>query len=208
MVALATRWLYSLSTVEVALPAAVLLLVAGRVYYGSVLFSPQLLPVWAAVRRVATPVVETLLTRIAPIPVSLESETPKREYVGAVDLSPKALALAVDGDRAVEIPLLATYSTDWDGNSERGTFVWYCGSAPGSFPRWLRPHQVHIRCYEVADRTRVTAHFEPNSYRPDTWLSFISGSATKADNGVQRATRAITDAGIELHNTQTQVEGV
>lgn len=191
-------WLLSY---QIALPTVAVVVVVGRLYYGSVIFAPRFLPVWAVARRILTPLSQRLLMRVVPIPVSLESSIPKREYVGVVDLSPQELATRVDGERDVEIPLLASLSSDWDGNLESGTFVWYCGSKPAWLPRWLRPYQVHITLFRIGSATRVTAHFEGNSYRPDYWIDHLTqGASYNAAKGVQRCKRALQDSGVSLTN--------
>lgn len=199
--------LRDIQTIEIALPAAVCFVLATRLYYGPVIFAPRFMSLWAVGRRVLTPILQRVIYRSIPINISLESTVGTEEYVGVVEQSPTQLALQIDGERNVEIPLLATYATDWDGNAEAGTFVWYCGSKPSWLPRWLKPHQVHVTCFRIGSKTRLTAHFEANSYRPDMWLAHVStGEHRSPAKGVQRTKRALSDAGVSLSNTELELE--
>lgn len=194
------------SALQIALPVVVAAVVIVRLYYGSVVFAPRFVSVWAVGRRILTPILQRVVYRFLPVQIALESTVTKAEYVGVVDHSPQELALRIDGERDVEIPLLATVSEDWDGNIEDGTFVWYCGPKPAWLPRWLRPYQVHITCFEIGGQTRVTAHYEANSYRPDYWMShFVSNGHRSVGKGVQRAKRAIQDANVRLRKTSVRV---
>lgn len=182
--------------------AAVIVVVLARLYFGSVLFAPRYTPLWNVLRKVAAPVVARVVLPRLPIPVSVETSVIRAEMVGTVDLTPVELAKRIDGERAVEIPLLTPLTADWDGNTEDGTFVWYHGSKPSWLPRWLRPYQIHVTCFRIGDRTRVCAHYEVNSYRPGSWVDFLTGGDSYSPGkGVQRTRRACDDAGINLTMT-------
>lgn len=192
--------------IEVAAPIVVMLAAFMRLYFGSVVFDPRYAAVWNSVRRVATPILQRVIYSTAIPDVEVENESTKEEYVGVVDLTGQELALRVDGERDVEIPLLAGFKTDWDGNKETATFVWYCGRQPATLPRWLKPYQVHVTAFRVGGKTSVCAHFEANPWRPDLALDHLfKGSSFSAPKGVQRTKRAIRDAGVQLSETELEV---
>lgn len=198
--------LSELLRIEITAPAVVLLVAFTRLYFGSVVFAPRFAAVWNTVRRVATPLLQRIIYQTAIPNVQIENQATKEEYVGVVDLSAQELIMRVDGERDVEIPLLAGFKTDWDGNKESGTAVWYCGRQPIGFPKWLKPHQVHFFCFRVGDRTRVCAHFEANPWRPDMALDHLfKGDSFSAPKGVQRTKRALKDADVPLHNAELEV---
>jgi len=192
-----------LLSVEVYAPTVVFLAVFARLQLGSVVFAPRYAAVWNTIRKVATPILQRAIYQTAMPNVEIENQALKEEYVGVVDLTGQELTMRVDAERDVEIPLLAGFKTDWDGNKESSTFVWYCGKAPFGFPKWLKPHQVHIFTFRVGDRTRVCAHFEANPWRPDMWADHLfKGQSFSPAKGVQRVKRALRDAEVPVQNTE------
>lgn len=175
--------------------------VVARVYFGSVLFSPQYVTVWNIIRRVATPILQRMIYRFAPFNIAVENESVPDEYAATVETDPKPLATAIDGVREVEIPLLAGYKTAPDGRKERATFVWYVGPRALSWlPRWLRRYQVHVTVFqrEGGDTYDLYAHYEANSYRPDMWADHLfKGESFSAEKGVSRTQNALDDAEID-----------
>lgn len=202
----ADQLLAQLTTVEVAAPTVILLAVFARLYFGSVVFAPRYAAVWNTIRRLVTPILQRVIYQTAIPNVRIENHATKDEYVGVVDLSAQELAMRIDAQRDVEIPLLSGFKTDWDGNKESGTFVWYCGRQPTTLPKWLKPYQVHVFCFRVGDRTRVCAHYEASPWRPDLALDhLLKGSSFSAPKGVQRTKRALRDAGVPLSETELEV---
>lgn len=197
--------LAQLTTVEVAAPTVILLVVFARLYFGSVVFAPRYAAVWNTIRRLATPILQRAIYQTIIPNVRIENHATKDEYVGVTDLSAQELAMRIDAERNVEIPLLSGFKTDWDGNTESGTFVWYCGRQPTTLPKWLKPYQVHVFTFRVGNRTRVAAHFEANPWRPDLALDhLLKGSSFSAPKGVERTKRALRDAGVPLSATELE----
>jgi hypothetical protein len=202
----ADQLLAQLTTVEVAAPTVIFLVAFARLQFGSVVFSPRHAAVWNTIRKVAAPILQRLIYRTTIPNVEVENEAVKEEYVGVVDLSAQELIMRVDGERDVEIPLLAGFKVDWDGNKESGTAVWYCGKQPVGFPKWLKPYQVHFFAFRVGGKTRICAHFEANPWRPDLWFDHLfKGDSFSAPKGVQRMKRALADADVPLHNEELEV---
>lgn len=197
--------LESLLTTDVAATAVVFVAVAARLKYGSVIFAPGFAAVWNTARRLLVPILQRVIYRTAIPNVEIENEAVKEEYVGVVDLTGQELALRIDGHRSVEIPLLAGFKEDWDGNTESATFVWYCGRPPMGLPNWLAPLQVHVTCFRVGEKTRVTAHLEANPWRLDRWADHLfKGPSFSAPKGVQRTKRALDDAEVTI--TEAELE--
>lgn len=194
----------SLLTTEVAATTTVFIVVAARLYFGSVVFAPRYAAAWNAARRLTVPILQRLIYQARWFPdVKIENKATKEEYVGAVDLTGQELALRIDGHRNVEIPLLAGFKTDWEGNRESATFVWYAGKPPARLPNWLSPYQIHVTCFRVGQQTRVTAHYEWNPWRLDRILDHLrKGESFSVKKGVERTKRALSDAEVTLTKTQ------
>jgi len=195
-----------LMSIEVYAPTVIFLVAFARLQFGSVVFAPRYAAIWNTVRKVATPILQRMIYQTAIPNVGIENNAVKEEYVGVVDLSAQELIMRVDGERDVEIPLLSGFKTDWDGNKESGTAVWYCGKQPVGFPEWLKPYQVHFFTFRVGGKTRVCAHFEANPWRPDLWADHLfKGGSFSPPKGVQRMKRALKDADVPLHNSELEV---
>jgi hypothetical protein len=191
--------LESVSAVEIAAPLVVGIVVLARLYYAPVVFAPRFTRLWNILRRIGVPLLQQGIYRFLPITVSIENKAVEEELVGVADATPTGIATAVDSERNVEIPLLAGYKTDWEDNAESGTFVWYCGSKPAGWPRWLRHNQVHVTMFETDNGTRITAHKEANPWRLDLAVDHLTkGPSFDAHEGVVRTRRALSDAGIDL----------
>lgn len=196
----------ALQQVEIAAPIVVFAVVISRLYFGGVIFAPRYAAIWNTIRRVAAPLVQRLIYNTAVPNVKIENEAVRSEYVGTVDLTGQELALRVDGERDVEIPLLAGFKTDWDGHPESSTFVWYCGRTFSLLPNWLRPYQVHVFTFRIGDRTRVCAHLEANPWRPDMALDHLfKGDSFSPEKGVARTMRALQDAGVTITEQSLEV---
>jgi hypothetical protein len=194
------------ATVELTATVVVLAVLLTRLYFAPVVFSPRYTILWNATRRIAVPLLQTLIYRRLPFNIEIENEAVREEYVGVTELTPKELALRLDRERDVEIPLLAGLKTDWDGNTEDGTFVWYCGSKPAGLPRWLRAYQVHVTVFRIGGKTRITAHYEANPWRVDRLIDHLrKGQSFSAGRGIQRFKRAAADANVQLSETSVGV---
>jgi hypothetical protein len=185
---------------DVGLPTvatAVVVFLIARIWFGSAIFAPRFMGLWGAIRRWAAPIVQQQIYSRIGYGIQIEREVPKRQSVGVVDLSATELAQRLDTERPVEVPLLAGTKTDWDGNDESGTFIWYCGPRVSWLPRWLSKYQVHVSVFQIGQRFRVTAHREANSWRPDLWIDHLTrGPSHSTANGVQRSRRALRDVSI------------
>lgn len=186
---------------------ALAVLIVGRVWFGSAIFAPRFMSLWGAIRRRAAPIVQQQLYSRLGYEIKIEREVPKRQFVGVVDLTPIELAQRLDAERPVEVPLLAGTKTDWDGNPESGTFIWYCGPRASWLPRWLSKYQAHVSVFKVGQRYRATAHREANSWRPDLWIDHLTrGPSHSAANGVQRSRRALRDVSVPFDTLVTPME--
>lgn len=191
-----------------AATAVVFIGVVARLYFGSVLFHPRHTHIWNFVRRFAVPLLQQVVYRHLPINVAIENHSEPNEYVGTVDETARGLALAIDGVREVEVPLLNGLKTSPDGRTESGTFVFYTGGRPPWAPRWLRAYQVDFTTFDREDgRVDVYAHYEANAYRPDLAIDHLTkGPSFSAQKGVDRARAALTDAGIEYQMVDQPAE--
>ena len=75
--------------------------------------------------------------------IGAENRAVREEFVADVDATPREVATALD-----------------------------------NAPDWLRPDQIHVFMFRVdddrpGDRTRVAAHYEANSWRPDRWRDHL-----------------------------------
>lgn len=204
-----------LTSIEVVAPVVIITLALARLQFAPVVFSVRYMAGWNLLRRVLVPILQTLIYRRVPFNVEIENHAVRSEHVATVEPSTQELALAIDGERDVEVPLLAGLKTDWDDNTESGTFVWYCGQPPKikwliperyrpawlevPLPRWLAPFQVHVTVFDTEDGRRVTAHFEANPWRPDQWADhLLKRSSYSAEKGVEKTHRALKDADVEI----------
>lgn len=187
---------------QVAAPVVVLVAVFARVYFGGVIFHPRYVKVWNVVRRLLVPIIDRVVS--ARLGISVENEAYREELVGYVDLTPPELARRLDQVAEPEVPLLAGLKTDWEGNTESGTLTVYHGPRPWpGAPRWLRPRQTHMTTFDVQTasgtfQSRLTAHDEANSYRPDKWVSHLFAGSQSPQEGVERAARLLHSAGVEI----------
>lgn len=183
----------------VLIPAAVAVLVVVRAYFGSVIFAPRWSRAWNVARRVLSGPVQTAISQFTPLAIEVENESTWDEWVGVIEPTDEPLAVVVDGERSVEVPLLAGFKTAPDGETEHETFVWYYGARPWpSAPNWLRPKQVHVTTFRSGDEIAVYAHAEANSWRPDLFADHLrKGPSFSVAQGVQRADMALDAAGVE-----------
>lgn len=179
--------------IGVAAPVVVLALVALRWRYGSVLLDLRFVHAWNVARRVAIPLVDRVAKRAFGSSIA-ENKATEAEHVADFDESVRDLCdrIQAASDRDFEVSALAGLKTDWEGNREAASIVGFEGPRPfPGAPDWLRADQVHVFMFTLPDGgTRVCAHMESNSYRPDRWHDHLyKGPTYSPDRGV-RATEA------------------
>jgi hypothetical protein len=171
--------------VEIVAPAVVLLLVALRWYYGSVLLSLRFWRFWGTARRLYMPT----LGKVWP---ASENDAHRVEQVvdTPADVGTVLHRLQQGSGRKLEVSILSGLKTDWDGNTEVASVVGYHGPKPfPGAPEWLRAKQVHVFAFRYDGVTRVCAHEEANSFRPDKWRDHLTkGPSFDARAGVDRVT--------------------
>ena len=191
--------LFEVSHVAIAAVALVSLLGIVRLYSGSVLLQLRYLNFWGNARRLFMPVIDKVAKRL--VGVSAENRAFETEHVVDVQADPKSVAEGIDkvSEREFEVSVLSGYKTDWDGNKEIASIVGYDGSKPWpNAPDWLRADQVHITMFVTDDlETRVTAHYEANSWRPDRWKDHLfKGKTFDAERGVDLTREWMKEAGL------------
>jgi len=167
------------SPVGVAAVALVTTLVVARLWGGGTLLGLRFLRFWSIARRLGMPLLDRVGKRL--VGIGAENRAVREEFVADVEATPRAVATALDRapDRAFEVSVLSGLKTDWDGNTEVASIVTYAGPKPTpAAPDWLRPDQIHVFMFRVDDdrpgeRTRVCAHYEANSWRPDRWRDHL-----------------------------------
>ena len=133
------------------------------------------------------PVIDKVAKRL--VGISAENRALETEHVVDVQADPKSVAEGIDevSERDFEVSVLSGFKSDWDGNKEIASIVGYDESKPWpNAPDWLRSDQVHITMFVTDDLdTRVTAHYEANSWRPDRWADHLfKGETFDAEKGV------------------------
>ena len=191
--------LFEVSHVAIAAVALVSLLSIVRLYSGSVLLQLRYLNFWGNARRLFMPVIDKVAKRL--VGISAENRALKTEHVVDVQADPKSVAEGIDevSERDFEVSVLSGFKTDWDGNKERVSIVGYDGSKLWpSAPDWLRADQVHITMFVTDDsETRVTAHYEANSWRADKWKDHLyKGETFDAERGVSLTKEWMKEAGL------------
>ena len=171
----------------VAAIGLVVSLIILRLYFGNTLLHTRFAPFWGTARRLFMPVVDRVAKRT--VGISAENDAVEAEHVGDYDRDPDALirALQRGSERRLEVSVLSGLKTDWDGNTEIRSVVGYEGATPWpGAPRWLRAKQVHVFMFRTdAGKTRVAAHEEANSWRPDLWADHLfKGPSFDVEAGV------------------------
>lgn len=171
---------------DVAAPALVATLVTLRVVAGPAVLSLRRVTLWGTARRLYMPVVDRAAKRVAGI--SAENYASRAEHVGDYPLTTQEAANRIQDHsaRAFEVSVLSGLKTDWGGNTEVASIVGYHGPRPfPGAPDWLRPKQVHVFMFRVEAGTRVCAHEEATSWRPDLWRDHLrKGDSFDAEAGV------------------------
>ena len=179
--------LFEVSHVAIAAVALVSALAITRLYKGSVLLDLRYVHFWGNARGIFMPFIDKLAKRV--VGISAENHAVESEHVVDVQADPKSVAEGIDevSERDFEVSVLSGFKTDWDGNKEIASIVGYDASKPWpSAPDWLRADQVHITMFVTDDsETRVTAHYEANSWRADKWKDHLfKGETFDAEKGV------------------------
>ena len=184
--------------VAVAAVALVTTLVVVRLYAGGSLLGLRFLSFWSIARRLFMPVLDRVAKRL--VGIGAENRAVREEFVADVDATPRevATALQTESDREFEVSVLSGLKTDWDGNTEVASVVTYAGAKPiPNAPDWLRTDQIHVFMFRAGDRTRVAAHYEANSWRPDRWKDHLfKGETFDAAEGVARVSTLLDESGL------------
>ena len=167
--------------------ALVVSLVIVRLYFGNTLLHTRFAPFWGVARRLFMPVVDRVAKRT--VGISAENEATREELVTEAPASPDEVIARLQrgSERRLEVSVLSGLKTDWDGNTEVRSVVGYEGAKPWpGAPRWLRDKQVHVFMFRDGDVTRVCAHEEANSWRPDLWADHLfKGPSFDVAEGVE-----------------------
>ena len=177
--------------------AAILLvstLVIARFYTGSVLLQIKYLEFWGTARQLFMPLIDKLAKRL--VGISAENHAKEIEHVADIRNSPREIAETIQANskREFEVSVLSGLKRDPKNRKEVASIVGYMGNRPWpNSPEWLRSKQVHIFMFEYGDYTRLYAHVEANSWRPDLWRDHLfKGDSFDAEQGV-RITKAWLD---------------
>jgi hypothetical protein len=167
--------------------ALVTVLVVVRFYAGARLLDPKHMTWWGIARRIGMPVVDQLAKR--SVGISAENKAHRSEFVHDVDADPVDVrdALIAQSNERWEVSVLSGLKSDWADNKEVASLVCYFGNkpAPGA-PDWLRDKQTHVFLFSAGIGTRICAHNEANSWRPDQWRDHLfKGESFDAQAGVE-----------------------
>ena len=181
-------------TVALAAILLVSTLVIARFYTGSVLLDIKYLEFWGTARQLFMPLIDKLAKRL--VGISAENSAHETEHVADICNSPREIAdmIQANSKREFEVSVLSGLKRDPINRKEIASIVGYMGARPWpNSPEWLRAKQVHIFMFDVGDYTRLYAHVEANSWRPDLWKDHLfKGESFNAEQGV-RITKAWLD---------------
>ena len=188
----------ALGTEPTAVAAVALVVALGllRTYAGPELLGLRFLTFWGTARRIFMPAVDRVAKRAVGVPA--ENHAPVEEFVGDSSLSPREVAdrLQRVTDRRFEVSVLSGLKTDWEGNDEVASIVAYDGPKPWpGAPFWLKPAQYHVTMFDADGATRVTAHYEATSWRPDKWRDHLwKGETFDAERGRRQVEEWLREA--------------
>lgn len=176
--------------VAAAAVTLVSILVVTRLSAGSDLLAIRFVAFWGAARRIYMPLLDRVGTQT--VGIGAENRAMRREFVAdvAAPVTDVVAALDAAGYSRYEVSVLSGLKSDWAGNVEVASIVTYAGPKPFPVaPEWLRRDQVHVFLFRPdhgPDRTRVCAHYEANSWRPDRWKDHLyKGPTFDAAKGVR-----------------------
>jgi hypothetical protein len=184
--------------------ALVTVLLVVRLYSGSRLLDPRYMVFWGLARRLLMPVVDQLAKRA--VGISAENNARQVEYVHDTPADPADVrdALIDESGERWEVSVLSGLKTDWSGNVEIASLVCYYGSKPTpGAPDWLRDNQTHVFMFSMSGiGTRVCAHNEANSWRPDQWKDHLfKGESFDAEGGVEKVKGWLRASDVTLADT-------
>ena len=187
--------------VAAAAVTLVAVLVVTRLSAGSDLLSTRFVTFWGTARRIYMPALDRLGTQT--VGIGAENRALRQEFVVdvAAPVTDVVAALDAAGDSRYEVSVLSGLKSDWAGNTEVASVVSYHGPKPfPAAPDWLRPDQIHVFLFRPdhgPDRTRVCAHYEANSWRPDRWKDHLyKGETYDAGKGVRQVRAELVAEGL------------
>jgi hypothetical protein len=182
--------------------ALVTALIVVRFYAGARLLDPKHMTWWGIARRVFMPLIDRLAKRT--VGISAENQAHKEEEVAMTPADPVDVrdALIEQSGERWEVSVLSGLKTDWTGkNKEIASLVCYHGGkpAPGA-PDWLRDKQTHVFMFSLSGvGTRVCAHEEANSWRPDQWRDHLyKGDSFDVEAGKSDVTAWLEESDVTL----------
>jgi hypothetical protein len=180
--------------------AVVTTLLVVRLYAGSRLLDPRYMVFWGLARRLLMPIIDQLAKRA--VGISAENQAHRSEYVHDTPDTPADVrdALIAESDERWEVSVLSGLKTDWSENVEIASLVCYYGSKPTpAAPDWLREKQTHVFMFSSGVGTRVCAHNEANSWRPDKWKDHLfKGESFDAEAGVDDVSAWLTSSDVSI----------
>jgi hypothetical protein len=182
----------------------VTLLVVVRFYAGARLLDPKHMTWWGIARRIFMPIVDQLAKQAVGISAENHARTNEQATVTPADPVDVRDALIKQSGERWEVSVLSGFKTDWADNKEIASLVCYHGDTPtpGS-PDWLRDKQTHVFMFSLSGvGTRVCAHEEANSWRPDLWRDHLfKGDSFDAHAGVVRVKGWLDSSDVVLADT-------
>jgi len=187
--------------VAAAAVTLVSVLVVTRLSAGSDLLAIRFVTFWGTARRIYMPLLDRVGTQT--VGIGAENRALRQEFVAdvAAPVTDVVAALDAAGDSRYEVSVLSGLKSDWAGNTEVASVVSYAGPKPiPAAPDWLRPDQVHVFLFRPdhgPERTRVCAHYEANSWRPDRWKDHLyKGETYDAAKGVRQVRGELATEGL------------
>lgn len=178
MLDLLTNHIYELAAVAIAG------LAATRLYYGDRFYE---IP-WHPLRVTIIPLAHGIAKRTLGEEYYTTYDVDPVEHVATLDIGPEDVIDDLEAAGYVVEPL-ASVKTNWTGTEEAGSYARHRGEKlfPGA-PEFLKERQVHVTLFEAPNSgTIVTAHEEPNSWRPDLVEEHYRGESTNIELGRQLA---------------------
>jgi hypothetical protein len=187
--------------------ALVTALVFVRLYAGARLLDPKYMTWWGIARRIFMPLIDRLAKRT--VGVSAENQAHEKEQATVTPTDPVDVrdALIEQSGERWEVSVLSGLKTDWAGNKEVASLVCYHGDKPTpGAPDWLRDKQTHVFMFSLSGvGTRVCAHEEANSWRPDQWRDHLfKGESFDVSAGVSDVTEWLEMSDVTLSDDMPQ----
>jgi hypothetical protein len=193
-------------TITIAAVAVVSTLGIIRLYSGGYFLHPKFMTVWGLLRRLFMPLLDQYAKRT--VGISVENKARRGEFVHDIDSTPVEVrdALVKQSGERWETSVLSGLKTDWADNTEVASLVCYQGSKPvPGAPDWLRHDQIHVFLFSAGVGTRVCAHKEANSWRPDLWRDHLyKGPSFSAKAGVDKVEEWLQASALSVPVTDPQ----